>query len=105
MEKGSTRLPSQRAAAETSNFTDHGFGEKCHPRNEWEITHFWRDGNVRTDGSGPQGAAQRPAACQRPLPAAADSAGLGAADRVLLTSPAAQLPLLLPAWPALLLSP
>lgn len=38
---------------ETSNFTDHGFGEKiCHPRSEWEIIHFWRDRNVKLDWSG-----------------------------------------------------
>ena len=27
---------------------------KCHPRSEWEMIHFWRDGNVKTDGSGPK---------------------------------------------------
>lgn len=28
--------------------------EKCHPRSEWEMIHFSRDGNVKTDGSGPK---------------------------------------------------
>ena len=46
----------QRASLlETSNFTDHGFGGKIRPpRSEWEIIHFWRGGNVKTDGSGPR---------------------------------------------------
>lgn len=49
-----TRLRSTERLLETSNFTDHGFGEKASPHNEWEITHFWGDGNVGTDGSGPK---------------------------------------------------